>query len=331
MLLINKHGVDSLRLYMMSSTVMKADNLNFSEDAVNELRKKVFGIWWNVFAFYKLYADQTVSAELPTNITHVMDQWMVSHMSRVVRDVTAFMDAYDVVNASRVLIAVVDELSTWYVRESRERLRDASSNQEMSQVFAWVLLTLAKLFAPITPFFSEVLYQHMEHAMHESIHLEDWPTVNTTYINDELEEQMIIIRKSAEEILAERKSKNIRVRQPLSFASLATTSGIPSAQLVDILRHETNVDEFKWVIDVDAKKYLINLDTNFSTSPDLIARGEMREVMRTIQDLRKNAGIAFNSLASVQLPSWPKQYEEEIKKKTLVKELVVGDEAKIIE
>ncbi len=328
MLLINKHGVDSLRLYMMSSTVMKADNLNFSEDAVNEMRKKVFGIWWNVFAFYKLYADQSVSASLPAKITHVMDQWMVSRMNRLVRDVTQFMDAYDVVNASRVLIGFVDEMSTWYLRESRERLRDKSSNQEASKVFGWMLLTLAKLFAPIAPFFPELIYQHMEQAKFESVHLEQWPVADIELINDELESQMEIIKKGAEEILSERKSKNIRVRQPLSSASLATTSVIPSDQLIDILRQETNVDTFKWVKDVDANKYLIDLDINLT--PDLLARGEMREVMRTIQDLRKEAGVAFDQLVTVQLPDWPKQFEDEIKKKTLVKELTRGEEKKLI-
>ncbi|HKY73823.1 MAG TPA: isoleucine--tRNA ligase, partial [Patescibacteria group bacterium] len=93
MLLINKYGVDSLRLYLMSSSVMKADNVNFSEEAVNEVRKKVFGIWWNVFTFYKLYADQSVSLSLPKKISHVLDRWVVSRTMRLVGDVTTFMDS----------------------------------------------------------------------------------------------------------------------------------------------------------------------------------------------------------------------------------------------
>ncbi|HZZ98581.1 MAG TPA: isoleucine--tRNA ligase, partial [Candidatus Saccharimonadia bacterium] len=135
MLVINKYGVDSLRLYLMSSPVMKADNLNFSEKSVDEIRKKVFGIWWNVFAFYKLYADQTLPVVFPAKLENVLDRWVVSKLERLTRDVTEAMDAYDVVLGSRLMMEFVADLSTWYLRESRERLRDQASNKEVSQVF----------------------------------------------------------------------------------------------------------------------------------------------------------------------------------------------------
>ena len=244
-------------------------------------------------------------------ISHVMDRWIASRATRLIQEVTAYMDAYDVVNASRVLMAFVDELSTWYLRESRDRLRDKTTNGEASQVFGWVLLTLAKLFSPITPFFPELLYQHLEQVKGESIHLEDWPVADDQYLNDELEKEMGIIRQSAIEIHAERKAKQIKVRQPLSFASLATTSVVPNSELQKILSIETNIDRFEWKVLQNTQKLLLNLNTDI-TIGDLRARGEMREVMRVIQDLRKEANVAFDAYVNVQLPSWPKQFEDMI-------------------
>src|SRR5258708_16764580 len=104
MVLINKYGVDSLRLYLTSSVVMKADNLNFNEKEVDELRKKVFVIWWNVFSFYHNFADHNHNpAEIPTELDDVMDQWVLSRLQTLTDEVTTHMDAYDVVRASRVL------------------------------------------------------------------------------------------------------------------------------------------------------------------------------------------------------------------------------------
>ncbi|KKT97591.1 MAG: Isoleucine-tRNA ligase [Microgenomates group bacterium GW2011_GWA1_46_15] len=318
MLLIDKHGVDS--------TVMKADNVNFSEDGVNEIRKKVFGIWWNVFSFYKLYADQTKPLELPKKITHVMDVWIVSRITRLIQEVTAYMDAYDVVNTSRVLMTFVDELSTWYLRESRDRLRDKATNGEASQVFGWVLLTLAKLFAPITPFFPELLYQHLGQIKGESIHLEDWPVAEPTYIHDQLEQMMKLVREVVEKVHAARKEQHIKVRQPLARV-IVTASAQPMDNVLDILKQEINVEEVVWTEKAESE-LTVTLDTTLTDN--LKAKGEMREVMRVIQDLRKESNVGFDAYVNVQLPSWPKQFEDEIKKKTLVKNLTAGDVPKIV-
>ncbi|MBI5151129.1 MAG: isoleucine--tRNA ligase [Candidatus Pacebacteria bacterium] len=324
MVLIQKHGVDSLRLYLMSSSVMKADNLNFSEDSVNELRKKVFGIWWNVFAFYKLYANETHTSDLPQKITHVMDRWIVSRTMHIVEEVSHDMDAYDVVAASRVLISFINEISTWYLRESRDRVRDKSTNLEVSQVFGWVLLTVAKLFAPITPFFPEMIYQHMKHGKKESIHLEIWPEVDKSRFDDKLEEQMEIVRLVAEKAHAVRKVLNIKVRQPLAELSF-TAQKMVEEELLHLLQTEVNVEKTTLRV---ADKIEVVLDAHLT--PELRAKGEMREVIRIIQDLRKEAGVAFDQKVSVQLPSWPKQYEGEIKKRTLVLTLTQGATPKIV-
>ena len=195
MVLIDKHGVDSLRMYLMGSPLMKAKNLDFSERGVEEIKKRVFNIWWNVFAFYKIYAPEPVNTTLPKvdEIEHVMDRWIVSKLSNLTKNVTTSMDKYDVVTASRAIMAFVDELSTKYLRESRDRLRNKKNNTQSIQIFGAVLKKLSLLASPIVPFFTEVIYQNLLKNPLESIHLEDWPTANERCINEKLEEEVVLM------------------------------------------------------------------------------------------------------------------------------------------
>lgn len=328
-LVVDKYGVDSLRLYLMSSPVMKADNLNFSEKSVDEIRKKVFGIWWNVFAFYKIYADQSHDCSFPEEkkVTDPLDRWIVSKTMQLTKDVTKAMDAYDVVTSSRLMMEFAADLSTWYLRESRERVKDTKNNAVSSQVFGAVLKQYALLFAPIVPFFSEVVYQNLVQDPKESVHLEDWPSFDEKRIKPELETGMANIRQAAEKSHAQRKEHNIKVRQPLALVRVVAPT-VPDESLFDVLKKEINVENVEWVKG-ESLEVVVTLDTVITE--DLKKKGEMRDVMRTIQDLRKASGVGFSEKVVIQLPSWPEQYEEEIKAKTLVSKLVRGDEAKLIQ
>ncbi len=245
---------------------------------------------------------------------------------RLIREVTKAMDSYDVVLASRMLMEFVADLSTWYLRESRERLKNKESNAQVSQVFGAVLKNLSLLFAPIVPFFSEVTYQNLMETPKESVHLEDWPVCEQSYIDDTLEKHMALIREVCEKTHAIRKEHAIKVRQPLSRVSIVA-SEVPDEKLFEVLKQEINVENIEW--DKGSDVTVVELDT--TVTEELKKKGEMREVMRIIQDLRKAASVPFDSLVSVQLVSWPKEYEQDIKKKTLVKELVKGPEAKLIQ
>ena len=192
LILINKYGVDSLRLYLMSSPLMKADDLNFNEKYVAEIKNKVFLIWWNIFTFYQLYANKNHECELPEveGIKDVMDRWVVSRIENLTKTVSASMDNYDVVTASRMIMDFVNELSTKYVRESRDRIRDQKNNSQTSTVFGAVLKRLCLIASPITPFFTELLYQNLLKKPEDSIHLEDWPQWNEKSIDEALENEM---------------------------------------------------------------------------------------------------------------------------------------------
>lgn len=330
MVLINKYGVDSLRLYLMSSVVMKGDNLNFSEREVDELRKKVFVIWWNIFAFYQTFVGPKVATagisidQSPAEVTEVMDRWVLSRLADVSQQVTIAMDQYDLVRSSRLLMEFVTELSTWYLRQSRERLKaDDPTALPAGQVFGYLLVTLAKLFAPITPFFSELTYQQLR-GQRDSVHLSHWPTVDPSWLDPQLEQDMALARQVVEATHAQRKDRGLKVRQPLAAITVRAAQSAPAAAVIDVILNETNVKRLEWQTTAE---FAVVLDT--ALTPELRAEGEARELMRAIQQLRKEAGVAVSDWVTVEAPSWPAEWEERITAKTRLKALVKGPELRV--
>lgn len=324
MLLINEYGVDSLRLYLMSSTVMKSENLNFSEKEVSEIRKKVFLIWWNMFAFYKMYApkNHAISLVKTPKPNDVMDEWVLSKLHSLIHETTTFMDNYDLVRASRGLMTFVDELSTWYLRRSRDRIRE---DESAADVFGFVLVKLAQLFAPFTPFFSELMWHNLSDEK-SSIHHTDWPKFEKAFVSTQLEEQMDVVKKVVEKTHALRSEAGIKVRQPLSKVTCYVTVPAPQKNVLEVLADEVNVKEIDWKQSTETLRVV--LETKLTK--ELEEEGEARELMRSIQKLRKNAGLQVKQLTTVQVLKWPSNWKTEIEKKTNTK-LVVGGELKIID
>jgi len=331
MLVIDKYGVDSLRLYLMSSVVMKADNLNFNEKEVGELRKKVFVIWWNVLAFYKQFVDVTVRThtidltQTPEKVDHVMDAWLLSHLQSVVKTTTKAMDSYDVVKASRSLIDFVDELSTWYLRQSRDRLKQTDEQGKQSaQVFGYALVTLAKLFAPLTPFFSEFAYQELLHT-DNSVHLTDWPAGNERWHDEKLAADMQLAMSTVTAAHKERQVRGIKLRQPLAGVKVCAAYEKPSSSVTDLILAEINIKQLYWQVN-QSGLFSIELDTDLT--PELLAEGKARDVMRQVQQLRKDAGVGMNDQVEIELPDWPVEWTDQIQAKTK-SQLVKGTVAKI--
>jgi isoleucyl-tRNA synthetase len=313
MLLINKYGVDSLRLYLMSSTVMKSENLNFSEKDVSDIRRKVFVIWWNTLSFYKSFADQSQPVtKLPKKLDHVMDQWLASSITSLVADVTQHMDNYDVVRASRSIMEFVNSLSTWYLRLSRNRLRGNDTAQP-SGVFGYALYTLAQLAAPITPFFAELVHHNMVDE-HTSIHHSDWPQPILTMQNKKLEEEMEQLQKVTELAHAARKNAEVKVRQPLASVTVTLQSELENQEsLAELLAQEVNVKQVKWNI---AKQSQLEVKYDLALTPELKKEGDVRELIRNIQKLRRKAGLKVGDTATVQAPEWPEGFKSEIEEAT---------------
>ncbi len=326
MLLIDKYGVDSLRLYLMSSPVMKGENLNFSEKDVADIRRRVFVIWWNVISFFQTFADTSVDVtQMPEKVDHVMDQWMLASLADLVKQTTQDMDNYDVVRSSRRLMEFVDTLSTWYLRLSRERIK-SEDNHQVSQVFGHALYVLAKLVAPFAPFFAEVVH-HTLVDENSSIHLSEWPAAPAyeQVANQDLLQEMMQVRQVVEAGHAHRKDQSLKVRQPLASITVSLAQPLQDADdLSELIKSELNVKAVNWN---QQSELAVHLDTVLT--PELKAEGEAREVMRTIQNLRKEAGLKAGEVATVQLPDWPKDWQAEIEKKTH-SHLVAGEVATIV-
>ncbi len=310
-ILMEEYGVDSLRLYLMSSPVMNGENLHFSEKAVADIRRKVFVVWWNMLSFYSMCTPKKLPMTPPT-ASHVMDTWLLSVTTTLTQTVTEHYENYDLVKASRALMEFVTELSTWYLRQSRDRLRD-TTNAEANQTFGFALYTLAQLMAPLAPFFTELVHDCLL-GDDSSIHLTDWPKAESELHHPELEKKMAEIRRVVERAHAQRKELEMKVRQPL--ASLTVTSPVekPFQNLLDVLANEVNVKEVRWEQGLELE---VSLDTKLTQ--DLKDEGEAREVMRSIQRLRKKSGLSPEDQAVVSLPNWPKDWTAQIEERTNAK------------
>lgn len=290
-LVMERYGVDALRFYLMGSVVMKAENLNFSETGVKEVYQKVISIVWNVFSFYKLYVKSSAPSKEP-KATHVLDRWILSRLNTTVSEVTVAMDGYDTSSYARVLVGFINDVSTWYLRRSRDRIQTDTQSQ---QVFGWVLSVLARIMAPVTPFITESIYQNLV-AGADSIHLAVWPTVQEQSIDGELVTQMLHVRQLAERAHALRKGENIKLRQTLASAKIILPQTL-SADVLEVLKDEVNVLE---TIVVQGDGLAVEFDTNLT--PELRMLGLARELIREIQIARKEKGCRIDEHVVLHLP-----------------------------
>jgi isoleucyl-tRNA synthetase len=318
--ILDKYGADALRLYMMSSPAVKAETLNFVEADVANLRRRVFVIWWNVLAFYKSFGDQQAGFfDLAADHapSHLLDRWMLSRLQSLVKELRQHLDAYEVMKASRLLAPFVDELSTWYLRLSRERLK-ASNNHEVSQVFATVLYELAKAFAPVAPFFTELIHHNMVDE-NSSIHLQSFPEYQLAHHDLQLEQAMLLVRQVVELGHSLRRERQLKARQPLASVKITGAAVLAEhadqAALAALIKQELNVKQVEWL----TTEGELGVDYDFTMTEELRQEGEARELIRQIQDLRKAAKLDLKQVVMVELPTWPEQIQTEIEEKTNTK------------
>lgn len=338
-LLFEKYGVDALRFYLMGSTVMKAENLNFSEKGVAEVYQRVITLLWNTFSFYKMYAPESKKKVKPT---HDLDKWITSKTHRLVRDLTVSMDGYDTPTSCRLIVGFVDDLSTWFLRRSRERFKESS---ESMATFGWVLGELTKVLAPFMPFVAEMMYQNLPHQQ-ASVHHESWPEADIKLINDELERKVELSRVIVEGLHALRKKNNLPIKQALGKWSFVSKEADIFANFPDVfssIESEVNLKEFvlklKKTSKVDtlivSSKYYgevaVFLDTEIT--PELEMERKVRELIRSIQVLRKEKGLSIHDSISLTLPdeykSLSKLHLDQVLHDTVASGLVWGNSLEI--
>jgi len=329
-LMMEKYGVDTLRLWMYSVN-QPGDAKNFDEKTVAEVHNKVFNLLYNVLAFYEMYAGgkgvRNLLREAPYgsfrqkvpdtfSAPNVLDQWILARLNEVARSVTKQLDTYRTLEPVRGLREFIDDLSTWYVRRSRERLKDG--DEHARQTLRYVLFTLAKLFAPFAPFAAEDLWLRLKGELDpESVHLAEWPGGEGQEAGDKSQESILEEMQRVREIvtmaLEARSEAGIKVRQPLASLRLQATSYKLQAEFLELIKDEVNVKEVVYVENLSTP---VELDT--ALTPELEEEGRLRELMRAIQDLRKEKGLQAHELIALTLPENYKglvqKYEAELKK-----------------
>lgn len=296
---IEKYGADALRLYFMSSPVMLGEDMNFSEQDLADQLKSILNILWNSYKYYETYADQPTQPGTQT----LLDHWITVRLNQTIHEIASSLDEYNIPRATRAIRPFVDDLSTWYIRRNRDRFTTGDS--VALQTLRNVLETFAKAAAPIIPFVTEQIFRGLNPDK-ASVHLENFPTHHQP-TTDELTvlNQMEITRRASSLGQAARLKAGIRIKQPLSTAYLKFPEevSIPQENL-NIIADELNVkaivltDAFDEAFEIQEEKN-IQIAINTDLTEELILEGKLRDLIRAIQELRKNKGLKVSDEISV--------------------------------
>ncbi|MEX0917765.1 MAG: class I tRNA ligase family protein [Candidatus Paceibacterota bacterium] len=277
-------GADSMRFYLLSSPIIKGEDLNFSDKEVAELQRKNIGRLHNVLQLFKQNAtDEAAHADSK----NVLDRWIIVRLNQLIVEVTSGFEEYELDRATRPITEFIDDLSVWYIRRSRDRYKgeDTEDREAALGTTRHVLQTLALVIAPSMPFYAEYLWQAIRTKDDvESVHLADWPKAGK--IDGEILEAMALTRRVVTQALEARTKAGIKVRQPLRTLAVRHPIVEEGEPYHALIRDEVNVKEIVSDMSLDTD---VALDTQIT--PELKAEGDARELTRAIQDLRKQKGL----------------------------------------
>ena len=267
-LMLDTYGADAIRLYMIYSPVVKAESLKFSENGVKQLMRDLLIPWWNAYSFFVTYAnvDGFNDAEVVyPESANVLDKWIVSSMETLINDVTAAMDEYDLQRSVRPFVKFVEDLTNWYIRRSRRRFWKSTNDGDKLSAYRtlrYVLVQLAKVAAPFTPFIAEEIYRNLKGASDPaSVHLCDFPTANAAARDLALEKRMADVQAAVELGRRLRADNDLKVRQPLAVLKLA---GGDVKGLEELIEDELNVKNVAFIAD-ETELCEVTFKANFKT------------------------------------------------------------------
>ncbi len=304
-LVIENFGIDAVRYYLLASPVIGGEDLSFSEKSVAEVNRKLSVILWNVMSFYRMYTQEKVDATTVPQSENILDKWVLSRLAATHKAVTENLDKYSTPGAARAIQDFVTELSTWYTRRSRDRIKEGGEQaQQALKVLGYVLVETSKLMAPLMPFLAEHFYKDLTGKV--SVHLDKWSEVRE---NDaKLEASMAYLQSLVEMALRLRKENNMKVRQALSeLQYLIPEDKQDSIDALDpemeqILADELNVKKVSKVSELLNRNGWAHSDIvalDLVITPELAKEGLARELERTVQDLRKKSGLQIGELVDL--------------------------------
>ncbi len=281
MLLINKYGVDALRFYLMSSSVMNADNLKFVDKGVDEAYKKVILISYNTLKFYKDYKTDYKEPESK----ELTDLWIKSRLIEFSKNINQFLKDYNTTKACNEIRNFIEDLSTWYIRLNRERFNE--NNKDAKQTLRYVLENYAKLIAPILPFTAEKIFSEFYKT---SVHLENYPEIKEKTTNNKLLEEMKNIREIVSQGLRQRDREGIGLKWPLSKATIFVNKKENYEKYKKIILSQLNVKKVEFQSPTKEETE-VRVEIEKSLTPELESEGFTNEIARKIQSQRKKAGL----------------------------------------
>lgn len=268
---VHRHGADAIRLYMMHSPAVKADDLCFTEPGVELVLRQILIPMWNAYSFFLTYANiykwrPEGEFKKPQAL---IDRWIVSQVNKLVHEVEVGMDKYDLSLAVEPFVGFVDQLTNWYIRRSRRRFwadEDTPDRREAFETLYYVLMNLVKIAAPFVPFIADAIYINLKKDKEpESVHLSDYPVYHKEWRDVALEEGMASVQTVVSLGHALRKDHKLKVRQPLPFAEIACESS-EHLKFLESQKHliaeELNVKDVKFFTD-ESKFVTLKAKPNF--------------------------------------------------------------------
>ena len=338
--IFNKYGADALRYYLLTSPVMLADTLCFSEKGVKEALQKVNMLLWNVVKFYGMYqGEKSELRSQKLESDNILDKWILARLNQLIEEVTENMDKYNLPKATRPIVEFIDDLSTWYLRRSRDRFKgeDETDKKAALATTGFVLTELSKVIAPFMPFLAEQVWQavtgHDFKDENKSVHLESWPIAENRKqkIDDrKILDNMAMVRKIVEMALAKRDEAGIKIRQPLRNLEIRNWKlGKENwdQYLELLLKSEINVESVSYVSGEGDLEVVLDTEIN----EDLKQKGIKRELVRAINNMRRDMGLTISDRVTIKWKSGTEiaavieKYKDELRKDTLADEITAGD------